>query len=298
MNKQATPTDSENEPPQMAEETPRKPGPAHIHRFATVEELAVAAANQFLEVAKRAVEKNGRFVVVLSGGNTPAPLYRLLADAPYRDQVPWDRTFFVFSDERCVPPDDEASNYRLVYETLLAPLEIPEHHVLRMKGEQVPADAARRYLVRLDDLFLNQPKRHFDLALLGIGADGHTASLFPGTDALNESERWAVACEVPQLGAWRLTLTFPALNSSRRVLFLVAGAAKAQVVAEAFGGAEHDPPHPCEGVAPFHARREVLVDLEAASQLAPRRAELAPRTPSTPSTGEAETAETTDETDL
>jgi len=294
MSKQTTPSDTaepssgdltgtplEGKAP-PAEPPPWKPSPAQVHRFKTVEELADAAARRFVETAKRAVEKNNRFVVVLSGGTTPAPLYRLLADAPYRDQVPWDRSFFVFGDERCVPPDDEASNYRMVHDTLLAPLEIPDQRVLRMKGEQVPADAARRYQVRLGDLFLNQPRRHFDLVLLGIGADGHTASLFPGTAALKESERWVVANEVPQLGVWRLTLTLPALNSARRVIFMAAGEAKAQAVAEAFGGVEHDPPHPCERVAPFHARRDVLIELEAASRIpAPRRAEKDPRSAKT-----------------
>jgi 6-phosphogluconolactonase len=152
-------------------------------------------------------------------------------------------------------------------ETLLDPLEIPEHHVLRMKGEQTPADAARRYEVRLGDLFLNRPKRRFDLLLLGIGADGHTASLFPGTAALDEQERWVAANEVPQLDAWRLTLTLRALNASRRVIFMATGQEKAAVVAEAFGGVEHATVHPCERVAPPYGRRDVLIDQAAASRM-------------------------------
>jgi 6-phosphogluconolactonase len=114
---------------------------------------------------------------------------------------------------------------------------------------------------------LTRPRPGFDLALLGVGTDGHTASLFPGTEALDEQERWVVANHVPQLDAWRLTLTFRALNHARRVIFLATGENKARVIAEAFGGVEHAGTHPCERVAPLHARREVLIDREAASQM-------------------------------
>lgn len=243
--------------------------PAQLFRYRDPTALAEAAAKRFLDSAKRAVAKADRFIVVLAGGSTPRWLYRRLTGPPYRTAVPWSKTFFVFGDERCVPPDNAASNYRMVQETLFTPLEIPAVRVLRMKGEQVPAEAARRYEVRLGDLFLNRPKRRFDLVLLGIGADGHTASLFPGTEALEERERWVVANEVPRLGASRLTLTLPALNTARRVIFMATGEEKARVIAEAFGGVEHEAPHPCERVAPPWGRREVLVD-HAAASLIPR----------------------------
>jgi 6-phosphogluconolactonase len=246
---------------------PWLPSPPQVNRYKDAAAIAEAAARRFLDSAKRAVAKRDRFIVVLAGGATPRALYRLLAESPYREKVPWGKTLFVFGDERCVPPDDEASNYGMVHDALLAPLEIPEYRVLRMKGEQTPTEAARRYEVRLGDLFLNLPKRRFDLVLLGIGADGHTASLFPGTAALDEQERWVVANHVPQIDAWRLTLTFRALNSARRVIFLGTGEKKAQVIAEAFGGVEHAEPHPCERVAPLHARREVLIDPAAASRM-------------------------------
>ena len=247
---------------------PWLPSPPQVHCHKEPEAVARAAAKRFLDAAERAVKSSGRFIVVLAGGSTHRFLYRTLVEPPYREAVPWANTLFVFGDERCVPPDDEASNYRMARETLFDPLEIPELHVLRMKGEQVPAEAARRYEVRLGDLFLGaQQKRHFDLVLLGIGADGHTASLFPGTEALEEKQRWVVANHVPQIDAWRLTLTFPALNSARRVIFLATGEKKAQVIAQAFGGVEHREPYPCERVAPFDARREVLIDRAAASRM-------------------------------
>lgn len=262
---QATENETEVRPDEP--DRPWLPSPPRVHRFNDAEELAQAAAKRFLDTAKRAVDKSDQFIVVLAGGSTPQPLYRLLTQTPYRESVPWDKTYFVFGDERCVPPDHEESNYRMVRETLLAPLEISEHHVMRMKGEQPPVDAARRYAVRLGDLFIHRPKRHFDLALLGVGPDGHTASLFPGTAALDEDEKWVAANHVPQLDAWRLTLTLPALNSASRVIFLATGEEKAQVIAEAFCGVEHPSPHPCERVAPINTRREVLIDHAAASRI-------------------------------
>jgi 6-phosphogluconolactonase len=255
--------------PEVATETspPWAPSPVQVHRYPSPEAVADAAAKRFLDTAKRAVDKLDHFVVALAGGSTPRLLYQRLTESPYRERVPWDRTFFVFGDERCVGPEDEASNYRMAKETLFDPLEIEPHRVLRMKGEEKPADAARRYEVRLGDLFLTRPAPSFDLVLLGIGTDGHTASLFPGTEAVEESVRWVVANHVPQHDSWRLTLTFPALNQARRVIFLATGESKARVVAEAFGGVEHAETYPCERVTPLHARREVLVDREAASMM-------------------------------
>ena len=248
------------------------PSPVQVHPYKSPEAVADAAAKRFLETANRAIEKLDHFVVALAGGSTPRLLYQQLTESPYRERLPWNKTFFVFGDERCVAPDDEASNYRMAKETLFDPLEIPEHRVLRMKGEETPADAARRYAVRLGDLFLTRPTPSFDLVLLGIGTDGHTASLFPGTEALDETERWVVANHAPHLDSWRLTLTFPALNKAKRVIFLATGESKARVIAEAFGGVEHAEPYPCERVTPLHAKREVLVDYEAASMM-PRHTE-------------------------
>jgi len=247
--------------------TPWGPSPPRVHAYKDADALAEAAAKRFVATAERAVARDGQFLVVLAGGRTPRGLYRKLTESPWRERVAWDRTYFVFGDERCVPPDHEDSNYRMVRETLLDPLGIPALQVLRMKGEHKPDEAARWYEVRLDDLFLLRSRRKFDLVLLGIGADGHTASLFPGTAALDETERWVVAHHVPQVDAWRLTLTFKALNAAGRVVFLATGEDKARVVAEAFGGLEHPTPHPCERVAPLHVRREVLLDPAAAALL-------------------------------
>jgi 6-phosphogluconolactonase len=204
---------------------------------------------------------------VLAGGNTPRLLYKKLTEEPYRESIAWSKTIFLFGDERCVSPDDPSSNHHMAAETLFDPLEIAPHQIFRMKGEQTAVEAARRYAVRLGDLFVGQDKKRFDLLLLGVGSDGHTASLFPGTEALDETERWVVGNHAPQLDEWRITMTLKALNAAQRVMFLVTGTEKAQVVAEAFGGLPHEGEHPCELVAPHGARRDVLLDEEAASLL-------------------------------
>jgi len=241
------------------------PNPVQIHRYPTAEAVVDAAAKRFVESSKRAIEKYDHFSVVLTGDDLHLSLYRRLTEDPYRSDVSWTRVFFVFADERCVSPDDESSRFGRVRQAFFDPLEIHEHRILRMKGEEAPADAARRYEVRLGDLFLIRPKRIFDLTLLGVGADGHTAALIPGTDAVDETERWVAANHLPATDEWRLTLTLPALNASRRVLFLASGEQRARAVAEAFGGLAHDTPHPCERVAPPGARREALIDFDAAS---------------------------------
>jgi 6-phosphogluconolactonase len=197
-------------------------------------EAAHAAALEIFHAAGDAIGNRGDFSIALSGGSTPVPLFRLLAESPYRERPEWTRTRFFFVDERCVPPDHERSNYRLAKEHLFDPLEVPAERVFRMRGEDDPAAAARAYedvLVR--ELPGESPVPQIDFVLLGIGADGHTASLFPGTAALEERERLVAANRVPKLNEWRLTLTLPVLNASRRAVFLVTGAEKSAVVASA-----------------------------------------------------------------
>jgi 6-phosphogluconolactonase len=197
------------------------PGPA---------ELAEAAAREVADAAAEAVADRGRFCVALSGGSTPRELHRRLARSPLREAVPWKRTLFFWGDERCVPARSPRSNYRMARETLLAPLRIPPAQVFRMRGEIEPRRAAHLYRDVLAKQF-GPGRPVLDLILLGLGTDGHTASLFPETRALAEDRRAAVANWVPQRREWRLTLTYPAIRAARRVLFLVSGAEKAAVVA-------------------------------------------------------------------
>jgi 6-phosphogluconolactonase len=238
-----------------------------ITRFKDEEMLARGVAERFVAAAEEALRRSGRFTVALAGGSTPEPAYRLLATPRYRQQVSWTRSMLLFGDERCVPPDDEQSNFRMTRAALIEHVDVPPNRVYRIEGEREPFEAAERYERTLRDLFTDEEAPHFDLLLLGMGADGHTASLFPGTEALEEKERWVVANQVSEQGGWRITLTYPALCAAHRIIFLITGAEKARTVAEAFGGLEHDTTYPCERVIPVDGTREVLVDAAAAAAL-------------------------------
>jgi 6-phosphogluconolactonase len=199
-----------------------------------VEDLNQRAAEHFVTISNRSVDSSGRFTVALSGGSTPKGLYSRLAQAGYRERIPWCGIHFFWGDERCVPPDHPESNYRMVYESLLSKIDVLAENVHRMKGEKEPAVAAAEYEAELKNCF-NLPAGslpRFDLVLLGIGEDGHTASLFPGSDALDETERLVVAPFVEKLGAHRLTLTLPVLNHAAQIDFLVAGQSKGDVLKE------------------------------------------------------------------
>lgn len=202
--------------------------------------LAEAAAERVIRAADAALTARGRFTIALAGGSTPAGLYRLLGRPPYRDRIAWERTLVCFGDERCVPPDHPWSNYRMARETLLEAVPLPAANILRMPGELEPVASARSYAAALRRGFglRGAGRPVFDLILLGMGDDGHTASLFPGMDALHERRRIVVASAVPgyvQPAVPRITLTFPTLNAARDVLFLVAGAGKAEKVRAILG---------------------------------------------------------------
>jgi 6-phosphogluconolactonase len=210
------------------------------------EALVRLAAGEVARRAGEAVRARGRFAVALAGGSTPQALHRLLADpaAPYRQRVDWRRTHVFFGDERCVPPDHPDSNFGAARAALLAHVPVPAGQVHRLRGEDpAPARAAADYERELRALGAapGQVPR-LDLVVLGLGEDGHTASLFPGTAALLERERLVLANHVPQLGAWRLTVTLPLLAAARAALFLVSGARKAGAVAAVLADAGRELP--------------------------------------------------------
>ena len=179
------------------------------------------AANFILDSAHKALGERGEFRIALSGGNTPRPVYARLATMA-RD-LPWERALITFGDERCVPPDDAQSNYRMARESLFVPAAVPEKSVMRMRGEIDPQLAAQEYQDGLASLAASRGEtiyRH-DLILLGIGDDGHTASLFPGTPALEEKTRNVVANFIPKFNSWRITFTFPLISQARHICFLV-----------------------------------------------------------------------------
>lgn len=200
--------------------------------------LVVAAADRIERSVAAAIDSRGGCSLVLAGGGTPRPVYEELARRHREGAggIDWSRVSVLFGDERCVPPDDPASNYRMARETLLAHLPIPPERVLRMRGEADPELAAAEYSIAMARALRARERPVVDLVLLGLGDDGHTASLFPGTAALREREKACVAQYVDKLSAWRLTLTPPVLASARSVLFLVEGAGKAETLVRVLEG--------------------------------------------------------------
>jgi 6-phosphogluconolactonase len=209
--------------------------------------FAADAANFIIDLAHKALAERNEFRIALSGGNTPRPVYTEIARIG-RD-LPWERVFFTFGDERCVPPEDEQSNYRMARENLFVPAAIPERSIARMRGEIDPQIAAQEYQDHLDLLATQRGEQIYrhDLILLGLGEDGHTASLFPGTVALEEVVRRVVANFVPKLNAWRLTFTFPLINHARHICFLVNASKHADLIERVLQG---DPQFPASRVQP------------------------------------------------
>jgi 6-phosphogluconolactonase len=237
----------------------------------TADDVAREAASAFVRLANEAVRSSGRFAVALSGGSTPKALFSLLAgDASLRSQMPWDRTHFFWGDERHVPPDHADSNYRMANEAMLSKVPVPAANVHRIKSELADAhQAAAEYEQTLRDFFSLGAGRfpRFDLVLLGMGPDGHTASLFPGTDALREETRLVVANWVPKFDTFRITLTLPVLNNAAWVLFLVSGAEKAPVLRGVLGSESGPEKYPSQLVRPAKGRLIWLVSEDAAGRL-------------------------------
>jgi len=244
--------------------TSRKP--PQLRCFATTQALYAAAAAAFTTQACEVIAARGRFHVALAGGDTPRPLYELLATAPYRDALDWSQVHIWFGDERCVPPDSKRSNYRMVDEALLQQVPLSAAHIHRMHGEDEPEAAARAYERALLDSFGEDVPR-LDLILLGIGADGHTASLFPGVAALRERQRRVCAQYVEVQQEWRLTLTLPVLNAAAALWVLAHGADKAEVLERVLTGPQQPDLLPIQNLAPASGRLEWWLDAAAAVRL-------------------------------
>jgi len=215
------------------------------------------------------VRANGRFTVALSGGSTPRSLFSLLATT-FRDQLPWDKMFFFWGDERHVPPDHPESNYRMAYEALLSKVPVPAENVFRVPAEIPDANqAAADYEQTLRKFFQLSPGAfpRFDLILLGMGPDGHTASLFPGTSALQEKSRLVVANWVEKFKAYRITFTLPVLNNAAVVTFLVGGPDKAETVREVLEGTQPAELFPSKLIHPTNGRLMWMLDQAAAAAL-------------------------------
>jgi 6-phosphogluconolactonase len=231
---------------------------------ADLDELSRAAASEVLRQARRAVQAKGLFFLALSGGSTPKSLYALLADdASFRAEVPWDKTHFFWGDERHVPPEHPESNYRMAQEVLLSKVPLPSENIHRINaGNPNVQRAAEEYEETLRAFFCLRPGEfpRFDLVLLGMGADGHTASLFPETKALRERKHLVVANWVEKLHAHRITMTLPVFNRAAMVLFLVSGEEKEETLRRVLAGRRGKVPFPCQLIRPPHGRLLWLVD--------------------------------------
>lgn len=235
--------------------------------FEDAEEVARAAAERFAELAQSTIGKRGRFVVALAGGSTPKRTYELLAGGDYRGHVDWSKVHVFFGDERMVPADSAESNYRMASEAMLSRLPVPPENVHRINGLGDAVANARLYEDELRTFFNDAGWPSFDLVLLGMGDDGHTASLFPGTKALDEREAWVAANWVEKFNTYRVTLTAPAINRAAHVVFLVTGANKADPLREVLKGEPDTQRLPSQLIKPLDDSLEWLVDKAAATRL-------------------------------
>lgn len=238
---------------------------SEVKTFESVEKLNIFAAEKFVEIAKDSIEKRGVFTVALSGGSTPKKLYALLATEPFRSQIEWQKIQFFFGDERFVPKDSEESNYRMANEALFSKVEIPVENIHRFVTEngdaKTVAEAMENEIREVFDLKENEFP-NFDLVFLGMGADGHTASLFPETTALKENKRIVVENYVPKFETFRLTFIFPTINNARNIIFLIAGADKAETLHEVLYGEFQPEKFPSQMVKPIDGRLIFLTDIK------------------------------------
>lgn len=208
----------------------------------TPEALAERAADDFARLVEETLARQERFSVALPGGQTPKLFFTRLTQEPYRARIPWDKLWVFWGDERCVPPDHSESNFGVARDFLLQKVPIPSAHVFRIRGEDPPPEAARAYAKTMHEVFKTEPWPAMDLVLLGMGPDGHTASLMPGTSALEEERRWVVENAVRSLQTIRITMTLPVFNHARQAWFLVTGPKKAAAFARAQSGPREDCP--------------------------------------------------------
>ena len=248
-----------------------RPVEVTVRVYASVPEVAAAAAELFAESVVNAAKARGVARIAISGGSTPKLMFELLADPvqPFLARIPWAQLQLFWVDERCVPPDHAESNYRMTREAMLDKVPLPAANVHRMEGELDPEEAASRYESEIRNAFRLEGAETptFDLILLGLGPDGHTASLFPHTEGLHELARIVIANDVPQKGAWRITLTWPVIVQGRAVAFLIEGEQKAAVIRTVFTDAYDPETYPAQLIRPASGRLTLLLDAGAAAGL-------------------------------
>ena len=238
-----------------------------------LDQLVTIAAERVVQLAAEAIAENGRFTIALAGGSTPKPIYEKLASEELARRVDWTRVQIFWGDERCVSPDDPQSNYRMTREALLDRVPIPALNVHRIHGEQDPKGAAAAYARELQAVFGGDaekggpPAEGFDLILLGMGDNGHTASLFPGLAAVLEQRKWVMVQYVEVVTMWRVTLTPVVINAASNVTFLVSGAGKAERLREVLEGPYQPEVLPAQVIKPRNGQLTWLVDRPAAARL-------------------------------
>jgi len=235
-----------------------------------------AAAERFVAASVDAIGASDRFTVALSGGSTPQNLYALLATDAYASRIHWPRVHIFWGDERCVPPGSPASNYRMARVALLSRVPLPAANVHRIRGEDEPAAAAAAYERKLRELFgtpAGEPRTttgaRFDFVLLGLGKDGHTASLFPGSATVRETRRWAMAEDIADVSMSRVTVTPAVINAASEIVFLVFGREKAATLRRVLEGPYQPDALPAQAIAPSAGRLRWLADADAAADLSP-----------------------------
>jgi 6-phosphogluconolactonase len=232
--------------------------------FETEDALSKAAAEFIVTVANNAIAEKGKFVIALSGGKTPLKLYSMLSDFPYREQIKWEQTFIFWGDERCVPLNDKRNNAHLAEELLFSKINIPTSNIHPIPVSLPPEEAAARYEKELKDFFGNDPPQ-FDLVLLGLGINGHTASLFPGTDVINEQALGVRQVYVKEEKMFRITLTALLINQARNILFLVSGKNKAVTLKNVLTSPFHPSQYPAQLIQPEKGSLTWYADQAAAS---------------------------------
>lgn len=230
------------------------------------DEVSLQGALIVRETANNAIASKGRFAVALSGGSTPSGLFKLLGTA-FRQDVSWDLTDFFWVDERCVPPDNEDSNFRVAHEELLSKIDIPSVNIFRIRGEIGPEEGAIAYEEELRRYFGASGLPAFDLIILGVGEDGHTASLFPGSSALSEIKRVVIPVYAENLKSWRITLTLPVLNNAGKVLFLATGPQKTNIMKEILGNEKNRLKYPAGLIHSVQGNTIWLIDKDASALL-------------------------------
>ena len=239
---------------------------ARTQIYPDVAGLVAGTADFIADLAVRSIAGHGRFTIALAGGNTPRPVYERLASQNYAGRIDWTRVHIFFGDERCVQPEDPRSNYQMASAALCDHVPIPAGNIHRMLGEEPPERAALAYESQLRASLAGAG---FDLVLLGMGDNGHTASIFPGLAAVTETARWVMAQYVEVMGMWRVTLTPVVINAARNVVFLASGAGKAEMLERVLQGPYDPVVLPSQAIRPAPGELYWLVDREAAARLSP-----------------------------